>query len=538
LKRLSTKTAFKRTDAELRARFATLNSLTDVANILELPTQTVTYYAYKNRAYTTFEIPKRRGGSRLISAPANKLKLVQMKLNHILRLVYKTRSVAHGFALQKSIVTNAASHTRRRYVFNIDLRDFFGSIHFGRVRGMFMARPYNLGQGAATTLAQLCTFNGILPQRAPTSPIITNMICGRLDTDLKTLAATYRCRYTRYADDITMSTSARSFPEALGRIDPSAGARTVVVGNELLAVIRRNGFEVNTDKVRLLLPGERQEVTGLVTNRFPNVPRPYIRQLRGILHAWEKYGAAAAAAEFFRAHDHKRRSGAASELLSKVIHGKIVFVGRVRGAEDPIYLKLLSSFAKLNPSYNITIPEDIDIMPWDREDDLLPMLRKKVFVKDLTTLGRKATETAPVSLLMIDLDHFKHVNDQYGHVIGDEVLIDVANIVVGRCLGKGNRYRYGGEEIAVLLPNFTIVEAEVLAQLIRSSIETTPAGSKRLSVTASIGLATSPDHAREPKELLEAADRALYEAKNNGRNRLYVAHANPLTGPSAAPKHC
>ncbi len=293
-----------------------------MARLLEVTSQKLTYYAYKKRIYKTFEIPKRRGGTRLISAPANKLRILQMKINHVLRLVYKVKGVVHGFSIGKSIVTNAASHTQRRYVLNVDLKDFFGSINFGRVRGMLMAKPYGLGKDAATILAHMCTFNGVLPQGAPTSPIITNMICGRLDSELKKLAGTYRCRYTRYADDITFSTSLRSFPEALAYLDAAGGVPQTVVGHELLKVIKSNGFEVNQDKVRLLVPAQRQEVTGLVSNRFPNVPRSYIRQLGGLLHAWKKFGADATAHEFFKNHDSKGRNGASTDLMQRVVRGK------------------------------------------------------------------------------------------------------------------------------------------------------------------------------------------------------------------------
>lgn len=442
-------------------------------------------------------------------------------MNYILNLIYKTRAVVHGFCLGKSIITNANLHTKRRYVFNLDLKDFFGSISFARVRGMLMAPPYNLGSGASTVIAQLCTFNGRLPQGAPTSPVITNMICGRLDSELKRLANAHHGRYTRYADDITISASTRSFPEALARVDRSGGTSRIVAGDAVTAIIQANGFEINPDKLRLLLQGERQEVTGLVANRFPNVPRSYIRQLRGLFHAWEKHGVEAAANDFFKKHDLKRRANADVELLRRVIRGKIEFVGRVR-SDDFIYWKLLSKFAQLNPNLKISIPESADLNPQDIWDDLLPVLRKKTFLKDLPLAIEKAA-ISPCSLLMIDLDHFKAVNDEHGHPTGDKVLIDCATCIIKRCEGKGKVYRYGGEEVAVLLLNFSTSEAAHLAELIRADIERNPASDKKLSITASIGVATVPDHGQD---MLGAADKALYQAKNNGRNRVCVASKN------------
>jgi RNA-directed DNA polymerase len=360
LKSLPAKIALKSTDDEIRTRFRVLNTVRDVATLLEVPPKKLAYYAYKNRVYRTFEIPKRRGGTRVISAPANNLKILQKKINYVLRLVYRPKGVAHGFSVNKSIVSNAASHANRRYVLNVDLKDFFGSINFGRVRGMLMARPYGLGHGAATILAQLCTFNNVLPQGAPSSPIITNMICAKMDSELKKLASTYRCRYTRYVDDITFSTSLRAFPEALARLDVTGGTRKVVAGEELVKDIEESGFAINPEKVRLQAATERQEVTGLVANRFANVPRSYIRQLGGLIHAWQRYGADSAATKFFWNHDQKNRSGGDAELLRRVVRGKIAFVGRVRGTDDPVYRKLLLAFSALNPQYKIKVPDDID----------------------------------------------------------------------------------------------------------------------------------------------------------------------------------
>ena len=101
----------------------------------------------------------------------------------------------------------------------IDLENFFPSINFGRVRGLFMSEPFNVPQAGATILAQLCCHRGVLPQGAPTSPVISNIICSRLDRQLMKLAQSHNCFCTRYADDITFSKTRTAFPAEIGYFD-------------------------------------------------------------------------------------------------------------------------------------------------------------------------------------------------------------------------------------------------------------------------------------------------------------------------------
>jgi diguanylate cyclase (GGDEF)-like protein len=155
----------------------------------------------------------------------------------------------------------------------------------------------------------------------------------------------------------------------------------------------------------------------------------------------------------------------------------------------------------------------------DELDDRLPLRRRRVFDRDLVDLTRAArSDDAPLALMMIDLDHFKRVNDEHGHPVGDEVLLAVAQLIVKRCAGKGRVYRYGGEEIAVLLPSYSCEEAQGLAERIRKDIAAQPVSSRALSITASIGVATFPDQVADESALLTAADSALYRAKHAGRN--------------------
>jgi len=238
----------------------------------------------KESKYIRFNVSKKSGGERPIIAPDGFIKNIQKRLHRILQCVYEPKELVHGFTLEKSIVTNADCHDERRWVLNVDIADFFPSINFGRVRGMLMATPYNLPAAVATVLANICCVDNQLPQGAPTSPIIANMLCARLDAHLSRLSGAYRCTYTRYADDLTFSTDQALFPRELAERKSIDGKLVWVPGAKLNRTIQKNGFQINLSKVRLQRYNQRQEVTGLITNKRVNVPRKFIREIRAILH--------------------------------------------------------------------------------------------------------------------------------------------------------------------------------------------------------------------------------------------------------------
>jgi RNA-directed DNA polymerase len=168
---------------QLRQRFFALQTPEDVAQLLDVSYPLLQYWLFiadPEKKYVMFTLRKASGGFRTISAPTPYLKIIQQKLNQVLSTVYEVKEPVHGFAAGKSIVTNAHVHAGQSFVFNLDLRDFFPTINFGRVRGMFMSRPYNLPDSVATILAQICCHKNALPQGAPTSPTVSNMICGQL----------------------------------------------------------------------------------------------------------------------------------------------------------------------------------------------------------------------------------------------------------------------------------------------------------------------------------------------------------------------
>lgn len=334
---------------ELRAKFYRLTSRKDIADLLEIEEKRLVfhlYIAHPLRKYKTFNIAKRSGSRRQIDAPVSALKIIQRKLNQVLSAVYQPKRCVHGFTDQKSVLSNAKTHVRKNFVLNVDLENFFPSINFGRVRGMFMAKPYQRNDIVATILAQICCHENALPQGAPTSPIASNMICGKLDDELRDLAQEYQCIYTRYADDITISTHRPVFPEVIAKYSPDDHLH--VVGFSLAQIIEKNGFKINTKKVKLQDKSRRQQVTGLIVNRKINVKRKYINQIRAMLHAWKKYGPELAEEEYINKYSHANRSPFKKKIsFARIVRGKIAYLGMVKGQDDPIYLKYLDQYCTL-----------------------------------------------------------------------------------------------------------------------------------------------------------------------------------------------
>jgi RNA-directed DNA polymerase len=327
---------------EIQKRFSSAIQPEDVAKLLGVSWEKLRYLLYRRRdfqRYRYFEIPKKSGGKRSIAAPIEEIKELQRTLNELLKVVYQPRLSTHGFALDRSIVSNAEAHVGARFVFNLDLADFFPSIHLGRVRGLFMKKPFECNPPVATVLAQLCCYKGKLPQGAPTSPIISNLICGKMDVQLQRFAKENLCTYTRYADDITFSSERRTFPPTVAYVEGNSGK--LQIGEGLLSIITQNTFVVNEAKLRLQNENRRQIVTGLKVNRFPNVPRRLLSQVRAMLHAWDKHGLIDAEKEYQAKYDKKHRAGYRGRPSFKyVLKGKIEFISMVRGKSSPVFLRL------------------------------------------------------------------------------------------------------------------------------------------------------------------------------------------------------
>lgn len=367
---------------------------------------------YPLPAYRGFLIKKRSGGTRLIEEPRAPVKQLQLKaLQFFADFAPTERPCVHGFVKDRSIVTNAEAHWKRRptFLLNIDLKDFFPSITFFRVRGLFQAAPFSFSFEVATVFAHLCTHMGKLPQGAPTSPYISNLICRSMDRELMALAKRHRCTYTRYADDITFSFSVRNAANLPGSVCSFDGG-ALTLGEELRAIIKTHSFELNDAKTRISSKHSRQEVTGITINEFPNVPRQFVDSIRGALHAWQVHGypaaeqswqdrvkATAGKALKDRAWQRQTRTPGPPQLHN-VLWGKLLYLRMVRPERDALYSRLAQKYNDLiavekagNPAFKAaSLPFHFEV---HRQEHVAKAVYVIDWMGDVQIPGRPAGET-------------------------------------------------------------------------------------------------------------------------------------------------
>jgi hypothetical protein len=404
----------------------------------------LTWYANPQlgkKRYTEFTIKKKSGSKRSIHAPVKGLKSLQKILSFVLQCVYEPHNAAMGFVRNKSIVDNAKLHVGSRYVYNIDLKDFFPSVDQARVWKCLQLKPFNLNKGTtiepehmkwkdfkkeylkteekvkfykgkgrwftktpygnlymasnfdpekdkfvllagsslktkdgkslegtlwlvntvpktsrldlANIIASLCCClmeverkseigewekekRNVLPQGAPTSPVITNIVCQRLDYLLAGVAKRFGLKYSRYADDITFSSMHNVYqPES-------------EFLKELHRIIEEQNFHIKESKTRLQKDGYRKEVTGLLVNEKANVQQRYIKQLRMWLYYWERYGYERASGFFLQRYiEDKGHVKNGKPDMGNVISGKLKYLKMVLGEENQNYIKLMERFSNL-----------------------------------------------------------------------------------------------------------------------------------------------------------------------------------------------
>jgi len=408
------------------------------------------------KRYEEFKIRKKSGAERSIHAPVAGLKALQKTLSFILQCMHEPHKAAMGFVRNKSIVDNARLHEGNRYVYNIDLKDFFPSIDQARVWKCLQLKPFNLIKSSATEpeymkwddfkkvylkteepvkflkgkerlftntpygtiyvannfdkakekfvllggstlktkggkslegtlwlvnkvpntnrqeianiIASLCCTEmevgrkneageweavkrNVLPQGAPTSPVLTNVICQRLDFILSGVAKRFGLTYSRYADDITFSSMHNVYQPESDFL------------KELHRIIAEQGFHIKESKTRLQKDGHRKEVTGLLVNEKANVQQRYIKQLRMWLYYWERYGYDRAYSFFIQQYLAEKVNGVKGKPnMANVIGGKLDYLKMVKGIQNVLYLKLKGRFDKLTDNIE---PMNAIINEWE-----------------------------------------------------------------------------------------------------------------------------------------------------------------------------
>ena len=330
-----------------RETYRGLRSIKDLASLWQVPASQISYYALKAdkaQLYTPAAIRRRHGRPRTIEVPSPTLKYLQRIAHESLTRIYGPHPAVHGFRTGRSIVTNAKRHVDRKFVLNIDLRDFFGSITRERIFGRLTSAPYDFDTRVANAVASLATnATATLPQGSPCSPVISNMVAAQMDSDLAQFSASQYCLYTRYADDITISTKRDSLSPQIARYPSSRGTGQVILGDRLLDILEGHNFRINRFKTRLQSHWTRQMCTGLIVNgKDVSVPRAYVRRLRSLLHHWAKNGWEDAALAL--ASEEGRRSFTERTGLENHVRGRLDYIMMVRGPEDPVYQQMAEKF--------------------------------------------------------------------------------------------------------------------------------------------------------------------------------------------------
>ena len=343
--------------------FKSIASRSDLAKWIGIEERTLLYILYKlpeSQKYKDFTISKRNGGSRLISAPLKALKFAQKQIASVLYDIQPPRRLAKGYIPGRGIYDHASQHKRRSTVVAADISEFFPSIHFGRVRGMFLAPPFSLNKDVATMVAQLCCKSGQLPQGSPSSPGISNIICRGIDSDLLEFARRHRMSVTRYADDVCFSTNNPKPLFGLFENQPLLGPSPSI---ELSTIFQKNGFRLNLKKFKVSKSNSRQMVTGLIVNDGVSIPRAWRRQLRALLHLRSKLDEVSATAAINTWSSPPASRQGLSVSVDSLIRGKASFASYIdrRSGTNHVaslhrgYPKLRGMLPRIAPTFPVRI---------------------------------------------------------------------------------------------------------------------------------------------------------------------------------------
>ena len=354
------------TKADFENRLRYLNDAQELAKLLnelkapyiysDFRGKQLSFFADTNnirRRCKTFRLRKKHGGYREITAPKGRLHDVLHILNIVLQTYDEPTPWAYGFVCGRSVVDNARPHVGKRYILNLDLKNFFPTITRRQVADCLMAEPFGFSSLAAEIVSGLATVrmdNGeeVLAQGFATSPTLSNFICREMDKEIAGVAAAQGITFTRYADDLTFSSDA-DILRPQGEL-----------AQQVKTIVERYGFILNEAKTHLQRRGRRQEVTGLMVTEKVNVSRRYVREIRSLLYIWERYGyedACQAAWKSYKQQHGKTKGHRHHVSLNKVLGGKLNYMKMVRGADDPLYQRFVSRYTSLQQTNKREIKE-------------------------------------------------------------------------------------------------------------------------------------------------------------------------------------
>jgi RNA-directed DNA polymerase len=322
-----------------------------------------------NPKYKVFNIPKKKGGSRIIQAPNNELKSIQTILNEYLQSYYYwiKPSESHGFTINPNetiktcnILENAKPHVGKNYVLNLDLKDFFPSISANKVYELFTSELFKFNEQIATLFTLLLTNKGFLPIGSPSSPVISNFICISLDNDLLNYAIKNQLTFTRYADDLTFSSNQLIDKNHI---------------EEINQIIANHHFQINHKKTRISKYSSKQVVTGLTVNEKPNIDRVLLKKIRAMVFDLQQNGIESASKKHFKIKfDTEKHHYSFFNKLG----GYINFMGQIKGTNDKLYLKYQANLSYALSLYSngyskyYDIYEDFDGFNGDLMDIRVP----------------------------------------------------------------------------------------------------------------------------------------------------------------------
>lgn len=318
-----------------KAIFCHLNSINALSRVLKSEKRKLLLMARQPK-YRTLTIPKKEGGERLIETPDTSVKQVLSQLNRYLQSIYmlEKTTAAYGFITgvkndddRRNVVTNAKKHLGKPYLLNIDLKDFFHSISKEQLIEIFRARPFTFKLELADLLASLCTYQGRLPMGTPTSPVLSNFACRPLDKELLAFSADMIWNYTRYADDMSFSSSRLIAAEKI---------------HSVRQIIEKHGFTVNEKKVTVYGPDDDKIVTGLLVNEKVALAPGYLEEVEE---------------EVLRLGEVLRTQNEQGQINTKwvekykqQVRGRISFAGFVLNRRDERYMALRDAYyIAINP---------------------------------------------------------------------------------------------------------------------------------------------------------------------------------------------